>query len=81
MRLQLKTGDTDEKERAAADMLDWRRQKSLSDNYFPLLAGGDKGEGETERSKDIRHVFHPHPNPPPSEAVSQCHFEAAAEKS
>jgi hypothetical protein len=47
MRLQLKTGDTDEKERAAADMLDWRRQKSLSDNYFPLpWRKGTKGRGK-----------------------------------
>jgi hypothetical protein len=47
----------------------------------PPLAGGDKGEGEMRNLRNIRILLHPHPRPPPSEAVSQCHFEAAPEKS
>jgi hypothetical protein len=32
----------------------------------PPLVGGDKGEGETMKLKNMLHLLHPHPRPPPS---------------
>jgi hypothetical protein len=32
--------------------------------FSPPSAGGDKGEGETHKLRNIHHLFHPHLYPP-----------------
>jgi len=41
-------------------------QEHVQQPVSPPLAGGDKGEGETRKLRDIRTHSHPHPCPPPS---------------